>query len=349
MKAYVMLENGTVFCGQAAGKFKETLCEIVFNTSMTGYVEMLSDPSNAGLGIVMTYPLIGNYGVCLADMESDKLYPAALLVHELCDTPSNFRNEMLLEELLIKYGVTCVTGLDNRAIVMELREKGSMKAIITDDISDKEALLNKIKDFEIKAEEKTFTPIKVSDEGIKVAFIDLGARNSVAEGFAKNGFAVTKYSADFKTQDILNGDFEGVIISNGVEDFSAYNGVTEEIKILFDAGMPIFAMGLGHLLTAVANGGKVEKMLCGHRGCNYPVKFIAEDKTYISSHNHGYVVTQNPPNAETLCVNVNDNTNEGLLYKNKPVITVQFIPDSSKGPNTSFLLNRFADMIKEGK
>ena len=112
-----MLENGAVFSGQSAGKFKETVCEVIFNTSMTGYVEMLSDPSNAGLGVVMTYPLIGNYGVCLEDMESDKLYPAALLVHELCDTPSNFRCEMTLEEFLVKHDIPCVTGLDNRAIV----------------------------------------------------------------------------------------------------------------------------------------------------------------------------------------------------------------------------------------
>ncbi len=341
-----MLENGSVFVGQAAGKFKETVCELVFNTSMTGYVEMLSDPSNSGLGVVMTYPLIGNYGVCLGDLESDKLYPAALLVHELCDTPSNFRCEMTLEEFLIKYEVPCVTDLDTREIVMELREKGAMKAIVTDDISDKDALMNKINTFRVKAEVKSSDITEISNEGVKVAFIDLGTKKSAAEGFANHGFAVTKFSSDFKAEDLI-GSFEGVVISTGVEDIDSFSAVIEEIKKLNTANMPIFAIGLGHQLVAIANGGKVEKMLCGHRGCNYPVRFIDKDKTYISTHNHGYTVTEAPSNSKVLCVNVNDKTIEGLKYDN--AITVQFIPDACKGPNTSFLFDEFKNLIKEGK
>lgn len=342
-----MLENGAVFEGQAAGKFKETVCEVIFNTSMTGYVEMLSDPSNAGLGVVMTYPLIGNYGVCLSDMESDKLYPAALLVHELCDTPSNFRNEMTLENFLVKYDIPCVKGLDNRAIVMNVRENGAMKAIITDDISDKDALLNKIKAFEIKNDYKG-NDEKISDEGVKVAFIDLGARKSFAAAFANCGYAVTKF-ATLNADEILNGGYEGVVISNGVEDHDACAYAISEIKKLMDNNMPIFAIGLGHQLVALANGGKVEKMLHGHRGCNYPVRFNDKDKTYITAHNHGFAVTETPANADVLCVNVNDKTIEGLKYTNKPVMTVQFIPDIVKGPNTAFLFEDFKNLIKEGK
>ncbi len=342
-----MLENGAVFTGQAAGKFKETVCEVIFNTSMTGYVEMLSDPSNAGLGVVMTYPLIGNYGVCLEDMESDKLYPAALLVHELCDTPSNFRCEMSLEEFLIKHDIPCVTGLDNRAIVMNVRENGAMKAIITDDISDKDALLDKIKAFEVKNNYKGVNE-KVSDEGIKVAFINLGARKSLVNAFCQRGFAVTKF-ASLNAEEILAGGFEGVVISNGVEDHGTFTDTMEEIKKLMDNNMPIFAIGLGHQLVALANGGKVEKMLHGHRGCNYPVKFIDKDKTYITAHNHGFAVTETPANTDVLCINVNDKTIEGLKYKDKPVMTVQFIPDIVKGPNTAFLFEDFKNLIKEGK
>ncbi len=342
-----MLEDGSVFVGQAAGKFKETVCELVFNTSMTGYVEMLSDPSNIGLGVVMTYPLIGNYGVCLADMESDKLYPAALLVHELCEFPSNFRNEMSLEKFLIEYNIPCVTALDTREIVMKLRETGSMKAIITDDISNKDTLLNKIKDFKVKAEETRFDSVSVSDDGIRVAFVDLGARKSVSEGFAKFGFAVTRFDSNISAEEILNGDFQGVVISTGAEDFDAFENVITLIKALQDKNMPIFAIGLGHQLVALANNGKVEKMTNEHRGCNYPVKFLSKDKTYITAHNHGYTVTEAPANAEVLCVNVNDKTIEGLKYAN--AITVQFIPDTGRGPNTSFLFSDFAKMIKEGK
>lgn len=342
-----MLENGAVYEGQAAGKFKETVCEVIFNTSMTGYVEMLSDPSNTGLGVIMTYPLIGNYGVCLGDMESDKLYPAALLVHELCDTPSNFRCEMTLEDFLVKYDIPCVTGLDNRAIVMNIRENGAMKAIITDDISDKEALLQKIKAFELKNDYKGVDE-KISDDGVKVAFIDLGARKSFVNAFCQRGFAVTKF-ASLNADEILAGGYEGVVIGNGVEDHGAFADIIPEIKKLMDNNMPIFAIGLGHQLVALANGGKVEKMLHGHRGCNYPVRFIDKDKTYITAHNHGYAVTEAPADSEVLCVNVNDKTIEGLKYQDKPVITVQFIPDTVKGPNTAFLFEDFKNLIKEGK
>ena len=345
-----MLEDGSVYAGTAAGKFKETVFETVFNTSMTGYVELLSDPSNLGKGVIMTYPLIGNYGVCLEDMEADKLFPSALLIHELCDTPSNFRCEMTLEELLIKYDIPCVTDLDTREIVMNIRENGTMRAIITDDVSDKDALMTKIKAFDSQAlvVENAKEEV-VSTEGISVAFIDLGARKSSAKSFAEKGFAVTKYSADVTAEEILNSGAKGVVVSNGPEIFTAFENVVAEIKKLMDANMPIFAIGLGHQLVAKANGGKIEKMLYGHRGANLPVKFTAVDETYITTHNHGYTVTEDsiPQNAEVLCVNVNDGTVEGLKYKN--AVTVQFIPDTARGHNTSFLYNDFANMIKEGK
>ncbi len=345
-----MLEDGSVYTGIAAGKFKETVFEAVFNTSMTGYVENLSDPSNKGKGIIMTYPLIGNYGVCLEDMESDKLFPSALLVHELCKEPSNFRCEMTLEDLLIKYDIPCVTDLDTRDIVMNIRENGTMKAIITDDISDKAALLEKINAFEPQSVEvEVKGKEEISTEGTPVAFIDLGARNSSAYGFADKGFAVTKYNKDVRAEEILGSNAKGVVISNGPEVFTAFKGTVAEIKKLMDAEMPVFAIGTGHQLVAMANGGKIEKMLYGHRGANYPVKFTAVDETYITSHNHGYTVANDgiPANAEVLCVNVNDGTVEGLKYAN--AVTVQFIPDTAKGHNTSFLYNDFAKMIKEGK
>ena len=345
-----MLEDGSVYAGITAGKFKETVFEIVFNTSMTGYVELLSDPSNLGKGVIMTYPLIGNYGVCLEDMEADKLFPSALLVHELCDTPSNFRCEMALNDFLVKYDIPCVTDLDTREIVMNIRDNGTMRAIITDDISDKDALMAKIKAFDSQAlaVEKA-TEKAISTDGIPVAFIDLGARKSSALSFADKGFAVTTYSADVTAETILNSGAEGVVISNGPEIFTAFENIIAEIKKIMNAGMPVFAIGLGHQLVAIAQGGKVEKMLYGHRGANLPVKFTAADETYITPHNHGYTVSNDgiPQNATVLCVNVNDGEIEGLSYEK--AITVQFIPDTARGHNTSFLYNDFAKMIKEGK
>lgn len=345
-----MLEDGSVYAGTAAGKFKETVFETIFNTSMTGYVELLSDPSNMGKGVIMTYPLIGNYGVCFEDMESDKLYPSALLIHELCTEPSNFRCEMTLEDFLIKYDIPCVKDLDTREIVMNIRDNGTMRAIITDDVSDKDALMAKIKAFD--SQSLTVDNAKeeiVSTEGISVAFIDLGARKSSAQSFADKGFAVTKYNKDVKAEAILNSGAEGVVISDAPEIFTAFDGFVAEIKKLMDAGMPLFAIGTGHQLVAKANGGKIEKMLYGHRGANLPVKFTAADETYITTHNHGYTVANDgiPQNAEALCVNVNDGTVEGLKYEK--AITVQFIPDTARGHNTSFLYNDFAKLIKEGK
>lgn len=345
-----MLEDGSVYTGTAKGKFKETVFEAVFNTSMTGYVENLSDPSNAGKGVIMTYPLIGNYGVCLEDMESDKLYLSALLVHELCDKPSNFRCEMTLEEFLIKYDIPCVVGLDTREIVMNIREHGTMRAIITDDISNKDRLLEKIKAFDPQTVEAELTENEtVSTEGTPIAFIDLGAKKSSAQSFADKGFAVTKYNRNVTADEILNSNAQGVVISNGAEAFTSYEGITSEIAKLMDAEMPVFAIGTGHLLVAKSQGGKIEKMLCGHRGANYPVKFTSVDETYITLNNHGYTVGKNgvPANAEILCVNVNDGEIEGLKYQN--ALTVQFIPDTAKGHNTSFLYNDFMNMIKEGK
>ncbi len=345
-----MLEDGSVYTGTAAGKFKETVFEAVFNTSMTGYVENLSDPSNVGKGIIMTYPLIGNYGVCLEDMESEKLYPSALLVHELCEKPSNFRCEMTLEELLIKYDIPCVVDLDTRAIVMNIREHGTMKAIITDDISDKDALMAKINTFDSQAIEIENAENEIaSTDGTQIAFIDLGARKSSAQSFADKGFAVTKYNKDVTAEEILNSNAQGVVISNGAEVFTAYENITNEIAKLMDAKMPMLAIGTGHLLVAKSQGGNIQKMLYGHRGANYPVKFTSVDETYITSHNHGYTIGKDgaPQNAEVLCVNVNDGEIEGLKYEN--ALTVQFIPDTAKGHNTSFLYNDFMNMVKEGK
>lgn len=343
-----MLEDGTVFTGIAAGKFKETVCEVVFNTSMTGYVEMLSDPSNKGLGVVMTYPLIGNYGVCHEDMENEKLFPAALFVHELCGKPSNFRSEMTINGFLTKYGIPCIKGLDTREIVMHIRENGVMKGIVTDDISDKDALLNKIKDYKCDYAFQQDEAKAISTDGVKLAYLDLGSRDSMVKAFADKGFAVTRFPATTTADEILAGEFEAIVISNGAEREEVYENL-DEIKKLCDSGLPVFAIGLGHQLVALANGGKLEKMAYGHRGANYPVKFVNVDKTYITAHNHGYTVSEAPANAEVMCTNVNDQTIEGLKYMDKPIVSVQFAPDTGRGPNTSFMFGDFLKMVKEGK
>lgn len=351
-----MLEDGTVYNGEARGKFKETVCEIVFNTSMTGYVETLTDPSYVGQGVVMTYPLIGNYGVCEQDFESNKLQPSAFLVHELCDTPSNFRCEMTLEELLIKHDIPCVAGLDTREIVMHLRENGTMRGIITDDISDKDALLSKIKAFNIEKPVESVTtdkPFVLSDSGeTKIALIDFGALKSLGDSLIKRGCAVTQYPAFTTAEEIIKAAPDGVVLSNGAGNPADYTEIVNEVKKLYDYGMPIFGIGFGHQLVALANGGEIAKMKYGHRGANQPVKFVDDGATYLTSQNHGYEVTGKglPENAEIRCVNVNDKGIEGIVYHGKPVFTIQFNPGTNCGPRgTAFLFDKFIEIVKGGK
>lgn len=351
-----MLEDGSVYNGVARGKFKETVCEIVFNTSMTGYVEILTDPSYAGQGVVMTYPMIGNYGISKADFESDKLQPCAFLVHELCGTPSNFRNEKTLEELLEEYDIPCLSGLDTRSIVKRLRESGTMRGIITADISDKNALMDKIKAFKQEKLVESVTvdkPVALSDgDGAKIALMDFGTKRNIGDSLVARGCNVIQYPSFTTAEEIIKSSPDGIMLSNGPGDPSDCVGIIKEIKKLYDYGIPTFAICLGHQLMALANGGETERMKYGHRGANHPVKFIHEDRTYLSSQNHGYMVNGKglPSNAEINCINVNDKTVEGIIYHGKPVFTVQFHPEANSGPrDTSFLFDRFLKMVKEGR
>ena len=354
MSAFLVLEDGTMYEGTARGAFKETVCEIVFNTSMTGYLEILTDPSCAGQGIVMTYPIIGNYGVSREDFESIRLQPSAFIVHELCDTPSNFRCESTLEKLLIEFGIPCLAGVDTRSIVKRLRESGTMRGIVTEDISDMPRLFEKISTFKQK---KLIESVSVlgkntvgeSNCGHKIALMDFGTKNSIIASFEKRGCVITKYSCQTKAQEIIDSKPDGVMLSSGPGDPADCVDIINEIKILADSGIPIFAIGLGHQLMALSQGAKTERIKSGHRGANQPVKFIKEDRTYLTSQNHGYTVASNdlPKGATVNCINVNDRTVEGLVYEGKPILTVQFYPDSSPGLySTSFLFDNFLKMIE---
>ena len=350
-----MLENGSVFEGVAAGKFKETVCEIVFNTSMTGYVELLSEPTYYSQGIVMSYPMIGNYGVNKEDFQGERLYPSALLVHELCDTPSNFRNEMTLNELLCEYRIPCVTCLDTRAIVKMLRDNGTMKGIITNNIDDKDALLEKIKSFK---QENLFEAVTrkeklILNEGknTNIAVLDLGVKKSVIDALLNRDCTVTIYNATTSAEEILKDSIDGIVLSNGPGNPMDCENIIAIIKKLYDNSMPILGIGLGHQLLALANGGKTEKMPYGHRGVSQPVKNIKTDNTYLSSQGHGYTVSVDgiPQNSEISWINVNDQTIEGLEYSNGKAVSVQFHPETKKGPrNTSYIYEQFIDMVKEG-
>ena len=357
MIAFLILEDGTVFSGQSIGAPREVISEIVFNTSMTGYLEVLTDPSYAGQAVVMTYPLIGNYGICYEDMESDRHWLDAFIVRELSRIPSNFRSEDTIQNFLLKYDIPGIAGIDTRALTKILREKGTMNGCITTDehyqIDD---ILPKLKAYTTgKVVEKVTCKEKyvLEGDGPKVALLDLGAKRNIARSLNERGCEVTVYPALTSAEEILAANPDGIMLSNGPGDPKECTSVIEEIRKLYASDIPIFAICLGHQLMALANGADTHKMKYGHRGGNHPVRDLSDGRVYISSQNHGYVVdTDNldPSVAVPAFENVNDGTNEGLSYTGKNIFTVQYHPEACPGPRDSaYLFDRFMKMMEESK
>lgn len=357
MKAFLILEDGTVFTGQSIGAQREVISEIVFNTSMTGYLEVLTDPSYAGQAVVMTYPLIGNYGICYEDMESDRPWPDAFIVRELSRIPSNFRSEDTIQNFLLKYDIPGIAGIDTRALTKILREKGTMNGCITtDEHYQIDEIIPKLKAYTTgKVVEKVTCKEKyvLNGEGPKVALLDLGAKRNIARSLNERGCEVTVYPALTSAKEILEADPDGIMLSNGPGDPKECTSIIEEIKKLYQSDVPIFAICLGHQLMALANGADTYKMKYGHRGGNHPVRDLETGRVYISSQNHGYVVdtdTLDPSVAVPAFENVNDGTNEGLAYTGKNIFTVQYHPEACPGPRDSaYLFDRFMKMMEGNK
>lgn len=353
MNAFLILEDGHVFKGKSFGAKCEVICEVVFNTSMTGYLEVLTDPSYQGQGVVMTYPLIGNYGVCLEDAESEKPWHSAFIVRELSRTSSNFRREEDLEEYLIKNNIPGIQGVDTRAITKILREHGCMGGMITTDENyNLDEILPKLKGYAVTKAVETVSRTEkthIAGEGKKVALLDLGTKTNIANSLTKRGCDVTIYPAFTSAKEILGDNPDGIMLSNGPGDPKECVSIINEIKKLYDSEVPIFAICLGHQLMALANGFDTEKMRWGHRGGNHPVKDLKSGRVYISSQNHGYVIKEESiasDVAEVSFINVNDKSIEGLNYKNKDVRTVQFHPEASPGPvDTAYLFDEFIEMM----
>ena len=353
MKAYLILEDGTVFEGNSIGSQKEIISEIVFNTSMTGYLEVLTDPSYAGQAVCMTYPLIGNYGINLEDTESKGSFVDGFIVHEIAKFPSNFRCEDTLINYLVKNNITGISDIDTRALTIILREKGTMNGMITTNSDyDLEEVLPRIKAFKAKdVVSLVTTPEKYELEGTgkRVALLDFGAKASIAKNLNKRGCNVIVYPADTKAEEIINDKPDGIMLSNGPGDPKELTTVMKEIKKLYDTNIPIFAICLGHQLMALATGANTKKLKYGHRGGNHPVKDLINNKVYITSQNHGYYVEEaslDPKVAIPAFVNVNDKTNEGLKYVNKNIFTVQFHPEACPGPlDSGYLFDMFIKMM----
>lgn len=352
MKAFLILEDGTVFTGTSIGSAREVISEIVFNTSMTGYLEVLTDPSYAGQAVVMTYPLIGNYGIT-PDMESTRPWVDGYIVRELSRMPSNFRCEGSIQDFLVKYDIPGIAGIDTRALTKILREKGTMNGMITtDEAYDMDDVIRRLKEYttgnvvdKVSCTEKCV----LHGKGKKVALLDLGAKNNIAHSLHKRGCEVTVYPAHTTAEEILAAQPDGIMLSNGPGDPKECTAIIEEIRKLYESDTPIFAICLGHQLMALATGADTYKLKYGHRGGNHPVKDLKTNHVYISSQNHGYAVngdTLDPNVAKTAFINVNDGTNEGLEYIGKNIFTVQFHPEACPGPQDSaYLFDRFIEMM----
>lgn len=360
MKAKLILENGAVFRGESIGDTADRVCEVVFNTSMTGYQEILTDPSYAGQGVVMTYPLIGNYGVNSEDMESSRPWAEALVVRHLAVRGSNFRREGDVDEYLKQYHITGIQGVDTRGLTRLLRSQGTMNGMIScaEDFSVERAL-EKIRAYRVEGTVERVTRREVETfqaqgpQLYRVALMDYGVKTNMIRCLQRRGCTVTVYPAHTPASTVLSGNYDGVMLSNGPGDPADNVEIIREVKTLYDSGVPLFAVCLGHQLLALATGAKTQKMPFGHRGGNHPVKDLGEGRVFITSQNHGYAVvaeTVEPSVAEVSHINVNDGGVEGLRYRRPACFTVQFHPEASPGPmDTEYLFDRFVASMGKGE
>ena len=353
---YLVLENGQVFEGERIGYNKDVICEIVFNTSMTGYLEIFTDPSYAGQGIVMTYPLIGNYGLTLEDKESKKPWIEAVFVHELAEVESNFRSILHVEKFLKYNKIPGLQGVNTRKLTKVLRENGTMKGMLTNDISDIKSIIKKIKEHnETNLVEKvTSNKSEIIGNGdINIGLLDFGSKQNIIKSLVERNCTVTVFPQDTDADLIISKKFDGIVLSNGPGNPEDCKVAIKNIKKLYDTEIPILAICLGHQLMGLANGFKTYKLKYGHRGPNHPVKDIKKDRVYITAQNHGYAIDADSVDkniAEISHTNLNDNTVEGLKYKNKDIYTVQFHPEACPGPeDTRYIFDDFLEIVKNKK
>lgn len=349
MKRYLTLEDGTTFVGEGFGAAADAVGELVFTTGMCGYIETLTDPSYAGQIVVQTFPMIGNYGIIQSDFEG-KCAVRGYVVHEWCDTPSNFRAAGDLDAYLRSVGVPGIAGIDTRALTRILRECGTMNATITDAVPADLVAVRAYAVTDAVAAVACAAATVYPAEGEtrhRVALLDFGAKRNIIRSLTARGCTVTVYPASTPAADILAAAPDGVMLSNGPGDPAENTAIIAEIGKLLGR-VPVFGICLGHQLMALAVGGSTVKLKYGHRGVNQPVRDLVGGRTYITSQNHGYaVVGDSLPCGEVRFVNANDGTCEGIDYPALRAFSVQFHPEACAGPHdTAFLFDRFCDLMK---
>ncbi len=350
--AYLLLEDGTVFEGEVKGCARDVCGEVVFSTGMTGYPELLTDPASFGEIVVMTYPLIGNYGINPEDFESERVSVRALVVRELCEEPSNWKCKQTLGSFLEENGVVCLTGIDTRHLARHIREHGAMRGSILLNEPTKQDVEN-LKGVlcENFVEEVSCKEAYVAAEGSPfVAIVDYGVKKSLIEAMVKRGLGVKVYPADTGADVILADVPCGILLSDGPGVPELSSAYIEEVKKLFGK-LPILGIGFGHILLGLADGATAIKMKSGHHGGNYPVKELATDRVYITAQSHGYLLDETTLNhGKMTYVNWNDKTCEGVRYEEVKAIGVQFHPKGEAGSQDSAqIFDEFIAMLNERK
>lgn len=351
----LVLENGEEFSGTSIGYEVdgEVLGELVFNTSMTGYQEIFSDPSYCDQIITMTYPLIGNYGISQDDYENLTPHLKGIIVKEACETPSNWRNELDLSTFLKRHKIPGLSGIDTRKLTKTIRSSGSMKAKIVKldqvDVTFSEPLAtNQIERVSVKS------PQHYPGDGPRVVMVDFGYKKNILTSLTSRGCDVIIVPFNSSLEQIEKFNPDGILLSNGPGDPKEILEVIPTIQSLQNK-YPLFAICMGHQIFALANGADTEKMKFGHRGANHPVKDFENDRVYITSQNHGYAVSVNSIKKSSTSeliisqVNLNDNSIEGLKHKRLKASSVQYHPEANPGPNdTKFLFDNFIDLMTKG-
>lgn len=355
-KGYLVLEDGHVFEGNLLGNSAYTEGEVVFNTSAFGYEQILTDPSYAGQIVVMTYPLIGNYGVSPKYLEAERPWLKGFIVKGL-NMGEHYEKEMELQEFLQKNQLTCLTAVDTRSITKLIRSKGTMGGIITSSLDNIEAVIRKARIITPLAEgyvrqvsRKNILTIGSGEK--RIVLVDYGTKKSIARAILNRECQLIIVPADTKASEIMALKPDGLVLSNGPGDPRQCSYAIETVKKLIGK-LPILGICLGHQILALALGASTGKMTFGHRGSNHPVKDLLTNKVFITSQNHGYVVKEDSLagiNAEVWYRNLNDGTVEGIIHRELPLMSVQFHPEASPGPtDTLYIINNFLDNIKKNE